>query len=85
VTTIDLPASLTIESDDGFQIASLDKAPDPTKIVPGAIVIAGNRWEQVEARIITVDHSDGFVQWAEVGGYNDPGDGGRTPALTSAP
>jgi hypothetical protein len=39
----------------------------------------------VEARIITVDHSDGFVQWAEVGGYNDPGDGGPTPALTSTP
>ena len=59
---IDLEADLNCEADEGRRWSVLDWATDPSKIVPGAIVIAGLGRTRAVVRIDQVD-DDGQVHF----------------------
>lgn len=61
---IDLEADLNCEDDEGRWWSVLDWATDPSKIVPGAIVVAGRGTTRVVVRIDQVD-DDGQVHFVE--------------------
>lgn len=60
---LDLVADLNAEDDDGLCWSTLDDAADPHRVVPGAMLLAGNRDARAVVRIATVD-SDGQVHFA---------------------
>jgi hypothetical protein len=51
--TVDIAADLNTEDETGFVWTFLDEAPDPTVIVPGALVVAGD--EDSPAVAVVVD------------------------------
>ena len=51
---IDLIADLNAEDDDGLGWSTLADASDPERVVPGAWLLAGNRYGQAVVRIVAV-------------------------------
>ena len=59
---VDLIADLNAEDDDGLGWSTLADASDPENVVPGAMLLAGNRYGQAVVRIVAVD-DDGQVHF----------------------
>jgi len=59
---VDLIADLNAEDDDGLGWSTLADASDPENVVPGAMLLAGNRYGQAVVRIVAVDE-DGQVHF----------------------
>jgi hypothetical protein len=59
---IDLVADLNAEDDDGLGWSTLADAPDPERVRPGAMLLAGNSAAQAVVRIVAVD-GDGQVHF----------------------
>lgn len=59
---IDLIADLNAQDDDGLGWSVLADARKPRQIVPGAMVIAGNKAGQAVVRVVAVD-DDGQVHF----------------------
>ncbi len=60
---IDLIADLNAEDDDGLCWSTLREAREAERIVPGAMVLAGNRLGRAVVRIVAVD-DDGQVHFS---------------------
>ena len=67
MTEVDLVADLNAEDDDGFGWSTLAEARDLRRIVPGAMVMAGNQAAQAVVRIVAVDE-DGQVHYTVLPG-----------------
>ena len=67
MTEVDLVADLNAEDDDGFGWSTLAEARDLRRIVPGAMVMAGNQAAQAVVRIVAVDE-DGQVHFTVLPG-----------------
>jgi hypothetical protein len=61
-TGLDLVADLNAKDDDGHGWSTLADAPYPERVVPGAMLLAGNRYGQAVVRIVAV-HDDGQVHF----------------------
>jgi len=59
---VDLIADLNAEDDDGLGWSTLADASDPENVVPGAMLLAGNRYGQAVVRVVAVD-DDGQVHF----------------------
>ena len=55
---LDLIADLNAEDDDGFGWSTLADASQPERVVPGAMLLVGNRYGQSVVRIVAVDDDD---------------------------
>ena len=64
---IDIRADLNAEDDDGLGWSLLSEAADASRIVPGAMVVAGNSQARAVVRIVSVDE-DGQVHFAVLPG-----------------
>ena len=64
---VDLVADLNAEDDDGLGWSTLADARRPDRIVPGAMLLAGNQSAQAVVRIVAVD-PDGQVHFATLPG-----------------
>jgi hypothetical protein len=60
---IDLIADLNAEDDDGLGWSILADARTPDRILPGVMVLAGNRFGQAVVRIVAID-DDGQVHFS---------------------
>lgn len=60
---VDLVADLNAEDDDGLGWSRLSDAPEPSKVRPGALLLAGNRNGQAVVRVVAVD-PDGQVHFS---------------------
>ena len=60
---IDLEADLNAEDDDGLGWSTLADAADPPRVLPGAMLVAGNRLARAVVRIVEVDE-DGQVHFS---------------------
>ena len=67
MTEIDLIADLNAEDDDGLGWSTPADARLPQRIIPGAMVLAGNQSAQAVVRIIAVDE-DGQVHFTVLPG-----------------
>lgn len=67
---IDLVADLNAQDDDGLGWSTLGDAHATDRIVPGAMVLAGNRHGQAVVRIVAVD-DDAQVHFAILPGSLD--------------
>jgi hypothetical protein len=67
VSEVDLVADLNAEDDDGLGWSTLAGAAAPERIVPGAMVLAGNQSAQAVVRIVSVD-ADGQVHFTVLPG-----------------
>jgi hypothetical protein len=59
---VDLLADLNAQDDDGLGWSTLADAREPTRVVPGAMLLAGNQAARAVVRIVTVD-DDGQVHF----------------------
>lgn len=59
---LDLIADLNAEDDEGLGWSTLADARDPSRVRPGALLLAGNRQAQAVVRVVTVD-DDGQVHF----------------------
>ena len=59
---IDLVADLNDEDDEGLGWSTLSEAHHPSRIRPGAMLVAGNRQAQAVIRVVAVD-DDGQVHF----------------------
>ena len=59
---VDLIADLNAEDDDGLGWSTLADASQPERVVPGTMLLAGNRYGQAVVRIVAVD-DDGQVHF----------------------
>lgn len=59
---IELVADLNAEDDDGLGWSTLADAPDPERVRPGAMLLAGNSAAQAVVRVVAVD-DDGQVHF----------------------
>ena len=64
---IDLVADLNAEDDDGLGWSVLQDARDPSRVRPGAMLVAGNRHAEAVVRVVAVDE-DGQVHFAVLPG-----------------
>lgn len=64
---LDLMADLNAEDDDGHGWSTLEDAVDPSRVVPGAMLLAGNAKARAVVRIAAVD-PDGQVHFAVLPG-----------------
>jgi hypothetical protein len=55
---VDLVADLNAQDDDGFGWSTLADASDPSRVRPGAMLLAGNRYGQAVVRVVAVDDDD---------------------------
>lgn len=60
---LDLMADLNAQDDDGLGWSTLADAREPSRVQPGAILLAGNRYGQAVIRVVAVD-DDGQVHFA---------------------
>lgn len=60
---LDLVADLNAQDDDGLGWSTLTDAVAPERVVPGAMLLAGNRHAQAVVRIVTID-DDGQIHFA---------------------
>jgi len=59
---IDLIADLNAQDDDGRGWTTLAEAPEPDRVQPGVLLLAGNRSGRAVVRVVAVDH-DGQVHF----------------------
>lgn len=64
---VDLVADLNSEDDDGLGWSTLADARAPERVIPGAMLLAGNQSAQAVVRIVAVD-PDGQVHFAVLPG-----------------
>jgi hypothetical protein len=64
---IDLVADLNAEDDDGLGWSVLSDACDPSRVRPGAMLVAGNQQAKAVVRVIAVDE-DGQVHFTVLPG-----------------
>lgn len=64
---VELVADLNAQDDDGFGWSTLADARDPSRIRPGAMLLAGNRYGQAVIRVVAVD-DDGQVHFTVLPG-----------------
>lgn len=64
---IDLVADLNAQDDDGLGWSTLADATDPSRVRPGAVLLAGNRYGQAVVRVVAVDE-DGQVHFTVLPG-----------------
>lgn len=64
---IDLVAGLNAEDDDGLGWSVLRDARDPSRVRPGAMLLAGNRHAKAVVRVVAVDQ-DGQVHFTVLPG-----------------
>jgi hypothetical protein len=64
---IDLAADLNAEDDDGLGWSVLSDARDPSRVRPGAMLVAGNRHAAAVVRVVAVDE-DGQVHFTVLPG-----------------
>jgi hypothetical protein len=64
---VDLVADLNAQDDDGLGWSTLADAEDPSRVRPGAMLLAGNRYGQAVVRVVSVD-DDGQVHFAVLPG-----------------
>lgn len=67
---VDLLADLNAQDDDGLGWSTLSDAHAPDRVVPGAMLLAGNRNGQAVVRIVAID-DDGQVHFAILPGSLD--------------
>ena len=60
---IDLRADLNAQDHDGTAGSLLSNAREPSRVRPGAMLLAGNRYAQAVVRVLAVDE-DGQVHFA---------------------
>jgi hypothetical protein len=60
---IDLNADLNAQDDDGLGWSTLADARDPSRVRPGAMLLAGNRYGRAVVRIVAID-DDGQVHFS---------------------
>lgn len=60
---LDLRADLNAQDDDGFGWSLLTHAREPSRVRPGAMLLAGNRNAQAVVRVVAVD-DDGQVHFS---------------------
>jgi hypothetical protein len=60
---IDLTADLNAQDDDGLGWSTLADAANPSRVRPGAVLLAGNRHAQAVVRVVAVD-DDGQVHFS---------------------
>jgi len=60
---IDLTADLNAQDDDGLGWSTLADARDPSRVRPGAMLLAGNRYGRAVVRVTAVD-DDGQVHFS---------------------
>jgi hypothetical protein len=60
-------ADLNAQDDDGLGWSTLADAHDRARVLPGVMLLAGNRYGQAVVRIVAVDN-DGQVQFAVLPG-----------------
>ena len=61
-TKVDIVADLNAQDDDGPGWSTLSSAVDPSLVVPGALLVAGNAQARAAVRVIAVD-DDGQVHF----------------------
>ena len=59
---VDLIADLNAEDDDGLGWSRLSDAVHPERVVPGAMLLAGNRFGEAVVRVVAID-DDGQVHF----------------------
>jgi len=64
---IDLTADLNAQDDDGLGWSTLADARDASRVRPGAMLLAGNRYGQAVVRIVAID-DDGQVHFSVLPG-----------------
>jgi hypothetical protein len=64
---IDLIADLNAEDDEGLGWSDLSDAVDPSRILPGVMLVAGNRFARAVVRVVAVDQ-DGQVHFTVLPG-----------------
>lgn len=64
---VDLVADLNAQDDEGLGWSTLTDAEDPSRVRPGAMLLAGNRYGQAVVRVVSVD-DDGQVHFAVLPG-----------------
>lgn len=67
---IDLTADLNAQDDDGLGWSTLAEARLPERVVPGAMLLAGNRAARAVVRVVAVD-DDGQVHFVILPGSID--------------
>lgn len=60
---VDLVADLNAQDDDGHGWSTLKDAADASRVSPGAMLLAGNRYGQAVVRVLAVDN-DGQIHFA---------------------
>lgn len=68
--TIELTADLNAQDDEGLGWSTLADALDPERVVPGAVLLAGNRAATAVIRVVSVD-DDGQVHFVVLPGSID--------------
>ena len=67
MTTIDIAADLNAEDQTGYVWTFLDEAPDPSVIVPGALVVTGDPDAPAVAVVVDlVEHPNGTIVHLDV-------------------
>lgn len=66
-SAIDITADLNAQDDDGLGWSTLADAGDPARVVPGAMLVAGNEAATAVVRVVAVDH-DGQVHFTVLPG-----------------
>jgi hypothetical protein len=64
---IDLVADLNAQDDDGLGWSTLSDARDASRVRPGAMLVAGNRYGKAVIRVVAVDQ-DGQVHFTVLPG-----------------
>jgi hypothetical protein len=64
---IDLVADLNAQDDDGLGWSTLSDARDASRVHPGAMLVAGNRYGKAVIRVVAVDQ-DGQVHFTVLPG-----------------
>ena len=64
---LDIVADLNAQDDDGLGWSTLADASDPSRIVPGALLLAGNEAAAAVVRIVAVDE-DGQIHFSVLPG-----------------
>ncbi len=59
----DLAADLNAQDDDGLGWSVMADARDPSSVLPGAMLLAGNRYGQAVVRVVEVDE-DGQIHFS---------------------
>lgn len=65
--TLDLEADLNAQDDDGLGWSTLDSAVHPSRVHPGAVLLAGNAQARAVVRVTAVD-PDGQVHFVVLPG-----------------